>query len=137
MSRFFARLAISIAALMVMMVASLFAAGFFALGLYLLLAQFMPAALAAVLTGVLVLVLAGLLAVAALAGTWRRRPGETERDRVTRETMAEIGDEFGQRLMGMVDRNKPTSMVAALIAGFAVGVSPKLRSFLLEILRQK
>jgi uncharacterized membrane protein len=136
MSRFFARLALSIAALLVMMFAVPFAAGFFAYGLYLLLAGFMPPFVAAGLTGILILLFASLLAAAVLAGTWKKRPGESEQMRVARETMAELGSNLGSKVVDGLESNKPATMIAALVAGFAVGVSPKLRGFLLNILKK-
>jgi uncharacterized membrane protein (DUF485 family) len=136
MSRFFARLALSIAALLVVMFAVPFAAGFFAYALYLLLAGFMPPFLAALLTGILILLFASLMAVAVLAGTWKKRAGETEKMRVARETMAELGGDLGKKVADHLESNKPGVLLASLAAGFVVGISPKLRQFLADILKK-
>jgi len=137
MSRFFARLALSIAALIVMLVAAVIAVGYFALALFLFASSHMSPPLAAIATGFLILLLAAFLALAARAGSGRRRRfSERQSNRAARETAAELGGELGRRLLGLADSHRTGSLVAALIAGFAVGVSPKLREFLLDVLKR-
>jgi len=138
MSRFFARLSISIAALLVMLVAALIATGFFAFALFLYLEQYMLPPWAAVLTGVILLVLAAILAAATqLTSKRTRRPPEGLGPRGdTRESAADFGSEIGRKLAGFANTHKKGSMLAALVAGFAVGVSPRLREFLLDVLRK-
>lgn len=136
MSRFFVRLAFSIAALLVMIVAAFIAVGYFAYALYLFLASLMTPPLAAAATGILVLLLAAFLALATRAGTGRRRYTESQSSREARESAAELGGELGRRLLGFADAHRTGSLLAALVAGFAVGVSPKLREFLLDVLRR-
>lgn len=137
MSRFFARLALSIAALLVMIVASLFATGFFALALYQFLDEFMSEALAALLTGILILIFASIIVAVTLAGSWKKREIEPEPIRVARDTLAEFGGDLGKKLAAHLDSNKPGVLIAALVAGVIVGVSPKLRRFLLDILKNR
>src|SRR5262245_33233417 len=127
MSRFFARIAISIAAMLVMVVAACIAVGYFAYALDLWLAEHMSPAAAAIVTGVAVLALAGALVAFTQMGNSRRRPSYGASDRAARETVAQLGGELGQRLLGLADTHKPGALLAALVAGFAVGVSPKLR----------
>jgi membrane protein implicated in regulation of membrane protease activity len=136
MSRFFARLALSIAALLVMLVAACMATGYFAYALNLFLAQYMSPPLAAVLTGFLILLLAGLLVAATQMGSRRRRSYEKETTREARESAAELGGELGRKLQGFAEAHKSGALIAALVAGFAVGVSPKLREFLVDILKK-
>ena len=137
MSRFFARLALSIAALIVMLVAAVIAVGYFALALFLFASSHMSPPLAAVATGFLILLLAAFLALAVRAGSGHRRSlSEGQSNRAARETAAQLGGELGRRLLGLADSNRTGSLVAALVAGFAVGVSPKLREFLLDVLKR-
>lgn len=137
MSRFFVRLAISIAALIVMLIAASFATGYFAFALFLYLEEHMLPAWAALLTGLILLLLAAILAAATqMTGRRSRIPPEGLGPRDTRENAAEMGGEIGRRLAGFASTHKKGSMLAALIAGFAVGVSPRLREFLLDILKK-
>jgi hypothetical protein len=52
------------------------------------------------------------------------------------EAAAEIGSLFGDKVQGFANMNRGTSMLTALVAGFAVGVSPKLRALLWRILKK-
>jgi hypothetical protein len=135
MSRFFARLAMSIGALLVMMVAALIAVGYFAFALYLFLALYMPAPLAAAATGILILLFSMFLVLATQRNLGRRRRYDGETSREARESAAELGGELGRRLQGLAVAHRTGTLVAALVAGFAVGVSPKLRNFLLDVLK--
>ena len=137
MSGFFTRLALSIAALLIVLIAALIAIGYFAFALYLFLLNSLSPPLAAAATGILVLLFAIFLVLATRAGSGRRprrRYAAYESDEA-RETAADLGSELGRRLQGLASSHKTGSLVAALIAGFAVGVSPKLRGFLLDILK--
>jgi ABC-type Fe3+ transport system permease subunit len=135
-SRFFARLALSIAALLVMLVAACMAVGYFAYALYQFLSEYMSPALASLSTGLLILLLAALLVAATQMGTRKRHRYETESTREARENAAELGGELGRRILGFAEAHKSGSLLAALVAGFAVGVSPKLREFLVDILKE-
>jgi membrane protein implicated in regulation of membrane protease activity len=136
MSGFFTRLALSIAALLIVLVAALIAMGYFAFALYLFLLNSLSPPLAAAATGILVLLLAIFLVLATRprSGPQRRRYAAHGSDDA-RATAAELGGELGRRLQGLASSHKTGSIVAALIAGFAVGVSPKLRGFLMDILK--
>jgi hypothetical protein len=136
MSRFFARLAISIAALLVMLVAACIATGYFAYALHLFLSQYISPPLAAVATGAILLLLAAILAAATQWGSRRPRSYPLQSTREVRESAAELGGELGRRLQGLAEAHKAGALFAALAAGFAVGVSPKLRDFLLDILKK-
>ena len=134
MSRFFARLAFSIAALIVMLVAACMAIGYFAYALYQFLAEYVSPAWASLSTGLLLLVLGGLVVGATQIGgkkPRRFRGGESDAAREARESASELGGELGRRLQGIVEAHQSGS----LIAGFAVGVSPRLREFLTDILK--
>ena len=137
MRRFVARLAISIALLLIALVAIMIAVGYFVYALYLWMAVYLVPPAAAVVTGLIVLVLAALLAL--IARMFMR--GSKRRDRdyssmTAAETAAELGSLFGDKVQGLANMNKSTSMLTALAAGFAVGVSPKLRSLLWRIIKK-
>jgi len=136
--RFFVRLAISLAVMLIALVAAIIAVAYFAYGLYLFLVQFLAAPAAAVVTGILVLVAAILLvaSVRVIARPRRRRRRESVPPLEGVENAAELGSELGRKLRGLADAHASGGLLAALVAGFAVGVSPKLREFLKAILKQ-
>ena len=139
MRRFFARLTIWIALVLGAIFTALIALGYFILALYLLLAEYLVPPVAAVLSGILVLMAAvvmGLIASTMFGGLARR---DRDRDSSTlgvAETAADIGSLFGGKVQDFASMNKGTSMLTALVAGFAIGVSPKLRSLLWRILKK-
>jgi hypothetical protein len=51
------------------------------------------------------------------------------------ETAAEMGSELGRKIRGIAAANASGGLLASLVAGFAVGASPKLRAFLQAILK--
>jgi hypothetical protein len=51
------------------------------------------------------------------------------------EDAAGLGSELGRKIRGLADAHASGGLLAALVAGFAVGVSPKLRAFLQAILK--
>jgi high-affinity K+ transport system ATPase subunit B len=137
MRRLVARLAISIALMLIALVAALIGVGYFAFALYLWLTNYFVPPAAAVIAGLIVLVVAGLLALIA-RGMLR---GSKRRDRnymsgTAAETAAELGSLLGDKVESFVHKNRGTSLLTALAAGFAVGVSPKLRSLLWRILKR-
>ena len=137
MRRFFARLAISIALVLIAVVAALIAVGYFVFALYLWLTDYLVPPAAAVVSGLIVLVVAILLAL--ISGGMLRWSKRRDRDHVAMsaaETAAEIGSLFGDKLQGFAQMNRGTSLLTALVAGFAVGLSPKLRALLWRILKK-
>jgi hypothetical protein len=137
MRRFVARLAISIALLLIALVAIFIAVGYFLFALYLWLTNYLVPPAAAVVAGSITLVIAALLALIArlfLRGSKRR-----DRDYASMsaaETAAELGNLFGDKVQGLANMTKGTSLLTALAAGFAVGVSPRLRSLLWRIIKK-
>jgi membrane protein implicated in regulation of membrane protease activity len=137
MRRFAARLAISIALLLIALVAIMIAVGYFIYALYLWLAMYLVPPAAAVVSGLIVLVLAAVLAL--IARMFMRGSKRRDRDYASMsaaETAAELGSLFGDKVQGFAQLNKSTSLLTALAAGFAVGVSPKLRSLLWRIIKK-
>lgn len=135
LSRFLTRLAISLAAILIALIASVVAIAYFAYGLFLFLLDLVVAPAAAALTGILVLLIALLLIAAMRAATRRRRGRGRNGSPEVWEDAAEIGGELGRKLRGLTQEHASGGLLAALVAGFAVGMSPKLRSFLRSILK--
>ena len=94
-----------------------------------------PAA-AAILTGIIVLLAAILLAVATRSiGGARRRRREAAPSLEACEDAADLGSEIGRRIRGLTEAHASGGLLAALVAGFAIGMSPRLRAFLKSILK--
>jgi membrane protein implicated in regulation of membrane protease activity len=136
LSRFFARLAISLAMVLLALVAAVTAIVYFAFALYLLLLPLVVPPAAALLTGVLILVAAlVLIALARTATRPRRHRRAPSPSLEAAEDAAGLGTELGRKIRGLADAHASGGLLAALVAGFAVGVSPKLRAFLQAILK--
>lgn len=137
MRRFFARLAISIALVLIAVVAALTAVGYFVFALYLWLTDYLVPPAAAVVSGLIVLGVAIVLAL--ISGGMMRRSKRRDPDHSTMsaaDTATELGSLFGDKLQGFAQMNRGTSLLTALVAGFAVGLSPKLRALLWRILKK-
>jgi hypothetical protein len=136
MRRFFARLAISIALVLIALVASLVAVGYFLFALYLWLAEYLVPPAAAAISGVIALLLALVLALIARAMLRFRRGGTDAPALSAAETAADVGSALSDKLNDFATMNRGTSMITALMAGFAVGFSPRLRSLLWRLLKR-
>ena len=135
LSRFIARLAISLAALLIAVIAAIIALGYFVYALFLVLLNAVVAPAAAVLTGIIVLLVAILL-VAATQGRSRRgrkRAGSPSLEGF--ESAAELGGELARKVRSLIGSEAGGGLLASLVAGFAIGMSPKLRAFLQSILK--
>ena len=135
LSRFIARLAISLAALLIAVIAAIIALVYFVYALFLVLLNIMDAPAAAVLTGLIVLLVAILLVVATQS---RSRRGQKRGPRPSLEgfeSAAELGGELARKVRALIGSEAGGGLLAALLAGFAVGMSPKLRAFLQSILK--
>jgi uncharacterized membrane protein YbhN (UPF0104 family) len=138
LSRFFARLAISLAVILIALIASVIAVIYFAYALFLFLSTFFVPAAAAVLSGLLVLLAALLLIVALRAASRsgrRRRTREPIPSVDVWENAAELGTELGRKIRNLSEAHASGGLMAALVAGFAIGLSPKLRAFLQALLK--
>ena len=136
MRRFFARLTIWIALVVAAIFTALIALGYFILALYLLLAEYLVPPAAAVLSGIIVLMAAlvfGLIASTMFSGLARNGRDSTLG---AAQTAADIGSLFGDKVQGFAHENRGASFITALIAGFAVGFSPRLRAILWRILKK-
>ena len=137
MRRFFAKLTIWLALVLSAVLTALIAIGYFMFALYLWLAEYLVPPAAALIAGVLVLFTAALLAF--IASTMFG--GLSLRDRNPKnlgaaETAADIGSLFSDHVKEFAQMNRGTSLITALIAGFAVGFSPRLRGLLLSLLKK-
>jgi hypothetical protein len=135
LSRFFFRLAVSLAALLIAVIATVTAISYFAYALYLLLLYVVVPPAAAALAGVLILVIALLLIGVIRAATQPKRKREPMPAVEALESAAELGSELGRKVRGLTEAQASGGLMAALVAGFAFGVSPKLRSFLQSLLK--
>jgi len=130
------RLAVALAMVLIALIASIVAIGYFAFALYLLWLPYVVPPAAALITGLLILLIAlVLIAVARAAMDPRRRRREPSPTLEAAETAAGLGTELGRKIRGLADANASGGLIAALVAGFAVGVSPKLRAFLQSLLK--
>ena len=136
-SRFFTRIAIGFAMVLIALVAGVIAVAFFAYAVYLALLHLLVGPAAAAITGVVVLagalLLMGLLRL--VVRPRRRRRGGEMPSLEECENAAEIGSELGRRIRGIAGAHAGGGLLFALVAGFAMGVSPKLRAFLQSILK--
>ena len=130
------RLAVALAMVLIALIAAIVAIVYFAFALYLLWLPYVVPPAAALITGLLILLIAlVLIAVARAAMDPRRRRREPSPTLEAAETAAGLGTELGRKIRGLADANASGGLIAALVAGFAVGVSPKLRAFLQSLLK--
>jgi hypothetical protein len=136
MRRFFAKLTIWLALVLSAVLTALIAIGYFMFALYLLLAAYLVPPAAALISGLLVLFTAVVLALIASS----MFGGLSVRDRNAKhlgaETAADLGSLFGDQVKEFAQMNRGTSLITALIAGFAVGFSPRLRTLLWSLLKK-
>jgi len=134
-SRFLTRLAISLAVVLIALIAAITAIVYFAYALYLLLLDVVVPPAAAVLTGILVLLAVVVLAAATRAAMRPRRRRNASPSLEAAEDAADLGGEMARKIRGLMEAHASGGLLAALVAGFAVGMSPKLRAFLEAILK--
>jgi hypothetical protein len=121
---------------LIALIGAILAIVYFAFALYLLLLALVVPPAAALLTGILILLMAlALIGIARVATGPRRRKRETSPSLDAAESAAGLGTELGRKLRGLTEAHASGGLIAALVAGFAVGVSPKLRAFLQAILK--
>src|SRR5262245_25602064 len=137
MRRFFAKLTIWLALVLSAVLTALIAIGYFIFALYLLLAEYLVPPAAALISGLLVLFTAVVLAFIA-SSMFGGLAGKKDNPRHlgVAESAADIGSLFGDQVKDFAQMNRGTSLLTALIAGFAVGFSPRLRSLLWSLLKK-
>ena len=135
MERYLARFAISGASLVIATFVVI--AGFIALwaAVYLALVQNFAPPVAALLTGIGALIFAVLVVI---AGAWLARQQTATRPHSSQSQEAnlaavELGRMLGNQLHSLTRSDAQGAAVAALLAGFAVGASPRFRDFLRDV----
>jgi small-conductance mechanosensitive channel len=136
----------TLACLLLAVAAALAATGFLIAALYLVLDERLTSTAAAALVGGLLLVVALVLllvanrgirracrAEAVGAGGSRQRPGDAERSSPS-ELAASLGAVVGDETVKWTRAHPFSALAAALVAGIAVGVSPRLRSELEQLM---
>jgi hypothetical protein len=142
MDRYLSQAAISIATVLFATIAALIGAVFVCGAVYLALSEIMRPPLAALVTGINIIVFsAAVIAVARLLvgrsrelsfGRARKRgasPGLDE-NRVA----SDLGNLLGKQIHDLASANAPATVLVSLAAGFVVGLSPSVRKFLIELL---
>ncbi len=136
MNRYVFRLEVLLVVGVPVMVLILAGLGFLVAALYIAMARDMDPAGAAVITGVIALVGAGLLSVIGWLVLRSSAPPDKHDDQApdaVKMAMA-VGEALGGDLQSLAKHHRYGMIGAALAAGFALGVSPKLRRSLLNLL---
>ncbi|SRR5258706_14985846 len=137
MNRLLTRFAIMLIAVVIATAVSLISVAFFILALFLFMVRLMPPPLAALTTGAIILLVAVLIVVVARAiASPKRAIKKSVEGLGSEESAAALGSIFGRKIHGYATSNKSSAALAALLLGVAVGYSPKLRNFLLDLLRK-
>ena len=131
MSRFLTRLAISSAAILIASAGGCVALIFLIIAFYLALATLMAQWLAALATAGTALLFALLVLLIARMITRATVPPAT-RDR--HRSAAELGELLGIQARNFTSANSPIAIGVLIVAGFAIGFSPKLRRLLMKLL---
>jgi hypothetical protein len=137
MDKLFARLLAAAAALLIALAIATAAIFFLCGALYMALLAVTSPPRAALATGVAALVVAGLvLLIARLAlgeKTRRKTKGAPPRE----ESLARlVGSMLGEDAVGIVRGHPKETVTGSLLVGLAVGMSPKLRAALGDLLRE-
>lgn len=133
--QFLTRLAITIGSILAAMFAVVAALGFFCGAAYLALLEVTAPWLAALATGAGALLLALLIVLAArLLARAKRAPAPRREEPGAAQRLAgELGGILGVELGAATRAHAPTVLAVSLLAGVAVGASPRLRRLLLDL----
>lgn len=136
MERFLSRVVISLAAGVAAIILVAAAVGFLGAALYLLLLPVMPAPSAALVVGLVGLVLAGLIILVARLtarrGAAGRGVGAADPGRAgeVNDIAAALGGLLAREVASRAQARPYRAVAVALLAGLAVGISPELRDIL-------
>lgn len=136
--QFLTRLAATVASIAVAMLVIVAALGFLSYAAYLALLGVLSPPLAALATGAGAILVAILIVAAARVLTRPKRApavrGSCADDVTSAERLAgEIGGKLGEQLGALTRSHKGPVLAASLLAGVAVGASPRLRNALLDL----
>lgn len=134
--QFMRRLAATMASLVVAMLVLVAALGFLAYAAYLALLGVLSPPLAALATGVGAILVAFLIVVLVRALTRPRRARSPRRDDdagATERLAGELGGKLGEQIGALTRSHKGPVIAASLLAGVAVGASPRLRGVLMNL----
>jgi hypothetical protein len=140
--QFLTRLAATMASLVVAMLVLVAALGYLAYAAYLALLGVLSPPLAALTTGAGAILVAFLIVALARVLTRpkraraRRRDGADEADAAER-LAGEIGGKLGEQIGALTRAHKGPVLAASLLAGVAVGASPRLRGALLDLMQPR
>ena len=137
------RAAISIAIIMFAAIASLIGALFLCGAVYLALSEIIHPPLAALVTGIIIIVFsaAAITVLRVLSGGSKATSSSSGREcRANKRlnenaTAAEFGNLLGKQIQEMASAHPPETVIASLVAGFAVGSSPGLRKYLGDLIK--
>lgn len=141
MERFLSRVAISIAAAIAAILLVAIALMFLGGALYLLLVSMSVAPpLAALLTGLVGLILATLTILGARIAARCRRTGETCRQTASpavsiNDLAADLGSLAARKMTAQAQAHPYRALAVSLLAGLAVGACPELRSMIEKMLK--
>lgn len=135
LSGWFARAGASLAVAGVAAAVAVLAVAFLSAALCLWLTDLVGLPLAALITGAVLLAVAGLLLLALGPLARRPRPPAAAVRPEGEATAAALGEMLGEEAATWTKRHPAAAMLAALAAGFVVGTSPSLRAKLLRLLQ--
>jgi hypothetical protein len=132
MNRLIARVAITIAALLLAAIIALAGISFLCLAIYFALLQYLLPPMAALATAGVMFVLAALIFLAGRATSAMMRSRRRSREEPL--STAALGELFGHEFSTRAAAHPHATLFASLLAGFAVGASADLRHFLRDLL---
>ena len=136
LTRCFARAGAALTLLGVAAGMGVLALGFLSAALYLALAEPLGPAMAALVTGGVLVAIAALLLLAIKLFVLRPlRAAEPSAQPDGQATAAKLGEMLGEEGGLLIKRHPGAAMLAALAAGFVVGSSPKTRARLANLLK--
>ncbi len=133
-SRLLTRLAIGAAAILIAAAGGIVAVTFLIIAMYELLETVMQPWLAALATAGLAVLFAVLVLVLARVAMRTMAPAPPKAARSGIGFTAEIGTMLGKEARDFVENNSMSTLGILAVAGFALGVSPKLRKLIWKLL---
>jgi len=128
------RLAIAAASLLLAGVGFIAAISFMCVALYLQLATMMTPPLAATTTALAALLFSLFVMMIGRWLAFGRRGTRGGSSRIAGDPAMELGRRLGEEAFKYVKAHRSGTLIATLVAGFAVGASPKLRGWLRNLI---